>query len=57
MSNDLDKRRVVAEAVHEPDFFLGFSGDEEAILRDIWSDLLNSSREIAFAKSSQPVKR
>jgi hypothetical protein len=36
----------------QADFFTGFSEDEEALLREIWSDLLNGTRELVFAKTS-----
>ena len=50
MSLDIAEREAIAREVRrQADFFTGFSEDEEALLRDIWSDLLNGTSELAFA--------
>jgi hypothetical protein len=53
MSPDIAEREAIAQEVRrQADFFTGFSEDEEALLREIWSDLLNGTRELVFAKTS-----
>lgn len=57
MSPEIAEREAIAREVRgQADFFTGFSEDEEATLRDIWSDLLNGTRELAFAGASVATK-
>jgi len=54
LSEQLEVRRQVLNEVRsDPKFFASFSAEEQALLRDIYSDVVNGALELA--SSAQPV--